>query len=99
MAQSQRKTVMFYPALDVLLLREICAINPYNEVADKKKEMEKWSTIQKRMMTIMDENKCVTLRQCRERADKLLEKHHRQELESLRADILRSCALRSMLKS
>ena len=80
----KRKTVTFYPALDIVLLKEVYALNPY-ALMPKKDETRKWSDICDNVLRSLDEDRKVTVRQCRERVEKFLKLHRTNETASLRA--------------
>ena len=79
MGDAQKKT-SFYPALDIVLLREIVANPPYGE--EKAFELNRWAAIHKNLSKYLAQNgKTVSLRQCRERAEKLIKLYRNSEME------------------
>ena len=80
----KKKSTNFTIQLDILLLREVLATNPYGEDT-KAKETAKWAEIHKNLESTLKENEYLTVRQITDRMKKLLQKFKASEMASLRA--------------
>ncbi|XP_064652940.1 uncharacterized protein LOC135503328 [Lineus longissimus] len=76
---AEKKPTRFYPALDILLLREVVAVFPMENKT-------KWEKAQQNINRVIeDRNIFVTLRACKDRLRHLTDLHRRDEISSLRA--------------
>lgn len=71
----------FYPALDISLLKEVLAVNPYGS----DKNTKEWESIVSNVNSTLPHHKNVTLRSCKDRLKTLLKAHQKAEMQSLKA--------------
>ncbi len=78
---STSTTIRFYPGLDIALLKEVAAINPYG----KEKNAKEWDSIVDNVNSTLKNGKTVTHRGCKDRMKTLLKAHRKAEMQSLKA--------------
>ena len=76
------KPIRFYPELDIVLLKEVVAVNPCH--LQGAKTHRKWETILSNVNSTLL-NKKVSLRACKDRMKTLLKAHRQAEMMSLKA--------------
>ncbi|XP_071785675.1 uncharacterized protein [Asterias amurensis] len=76
------KPIRFYPELDIVLLKEVVAVNPCH--LQGAKTHRKWETILSNVNSTLH-NKKVSLRACKDRMKTLLKAHRQAEMMSLKA--------------
>ena len=78
---STSTSIRFYPGLDIALLKEVAAINPYG----KEKHAKEWDSIVDNVNSTLKNGKTVTPRGCKDRMKTLLKAHRKAEMQSLKA--------------
>ena len=74
------QTLRFTPGLDVILLCEVVAVNPYGDT--KRKSDVIWDEICQKVCSVLTTGK-VTKRQCKDRTANLVKAHKADEMQSL----------------
>ena len=72
----------FYPALDIILIKEVISYNPYS--CEKIQAQKQWERIMEMVNSSLPNNKRVTLRACKDRTKTLLKAHKAAEMQSLK---------------
>lgn len=80
-SSSSTPPLRFYPALDIVLLKEVLAVDPYR----LDRNTAEWEKIATNVNSSLTGTKKVSVRGCKDRMKTLLKAHRRAEMMSLKA--------------